>query len=66
MWNGDPITHNPMRIELEPLDGNKNVKVTVSGKFFNQLPAPSTPPGKQTHIFSYLHTLSFHVYLFGG
>ena len=57
MWNGDPISkHNPIRIELEPLDENNNVKVTVRGKFFDQLPAPPTPPGKQTHIFSYLYT----------
>ena len=44
MWNGDPISHNPMRIELVPLDENNNVKVIVSGKFYDD-PAPPSPAG---------------------
>lgn len=46
LWNGDSLTHEPMKLHLEQIDESNNVKVIVSGKFFNDPPAPFAPPGE--------------------
>ena len=44
--NGEVLTgHDPFRLSVEPLDKDNNIKVAVSGEFYDD-PVPDSPPGK--------------------
>ena len=48
-----------MIVQVHELDGNDNVKVVVSGMFFND-PAPPSPAGK-TIVFIMQHPLESNI-----
>lgn len=43
-WDSFPVSHEPVRIRLNPCD--KGLKMEVSAPFFNDPPAPLGEPGK--------------------
>ena len=40
-WDSQPVTHQPAKIELQPL-GENSIQMNVEGKFFND---PKNPGG---------------------
>ena len=59
-WTGKGVPANEkMIVQVHELDGNDNVKVVVSGMFFND-PAPPSPAGK-TIVFIMQHPLESNI-----
>ncbi|KAK3099275.1 hypothetical protein FSP39_001969 [Pinctada imbricata] len=46
-WDGDAITHHPIQITIGPSDhAARNIKITVTGPFFDDPPNPGGAPGQ--------------------
>ncbi|KAK3100000.1 hypothetical protein FSP39_013292 [Pinctada imbricata] len=46
-WDGDAITHHPIQITIGPPDhAARNLKITVTGPFFDDPPNPGGAPGQ--------------------
>ncbi|XP_067949630.1 UPF0462 protein C4orf33 homolog [Watersipora subatra] len=54
-WNGEKVSHSPMKLSIHPssLSDSSFVRVNVSGKFFNDSPAPECPPGPTDFLWDY-------------
>lgn len=44
MWNGIPVSHDPVTIRLAP--GDAGLLMDVTAPFYNDPPAPPSDPGK--------------------
>jgi len=44
-WDGQPVDHEPMRVELAPSSKPDHFEMRVSGPLFRDPDPPSSPPG---------------------
>ena len=47
-WDGSPTNHDPVQLTLTQMEGGHGVSFKVTAPFFDDPPAPPTPPGEAT------------------